>query len=489
MRDLRLLARTAATVLLLPLAVGYHSSMPFARLTAPSHLPQLPPQCPALLPCSRAAAVRGSGHRARISVRAAADGAAEGKQTALVKYALIVLLVLQNSLTAILARNSRIPPAGGGQLYLGSVAVLVAEVIKLPICLGLIAKDVGGLRAMLQQVWQQIFVRWRSTLQMAVPALCYCLQNALFFVALSRLSATSYQLWSQSKTLFTALFFVFYLGKPLRRQQWIALSLLSAGVGLVQYAEAAMKAGGTAAAAAAAASSVAGSAVAVGVAAVLASSLLSGFANVYFEKVVKTQSDVSIWMRNVQLGLFSLPQAAALVVADWPTIAAQGPLVGFSALVWNVVLLKALGGLLVAAVVKYADNVLKTYATAIAIVLTFAVGCVQTRTMPTIAFLQGLVMVIASIFLYNFSGKAKPGAFGFLQASAADVVQQGAADIVQGAADILQGAADALQEAADALQPTEEGAEEAHNRSRLERMLARLRAIRARGVRNPDKDP
>jgi hypothetical protein len=69
------------------------------------------------------------------------------------------------------------------------------------------------------------------------------------------------------------------------------------------------------------------------------------------------------------------------------------------------------------------------------------------------------------------------------------VVQQGAADIVQGAADILQGAADALQEAADALQPTEEGAEEAHNRSRLGRMLARLRAIRARGVRNPDKDP
>ena len=70
--------------------------------------------------------------------------------------------------------------------------------------------------------------------------------------------------------------------------------------------------------------------------------------------------------------------------------------------------LKALGGLLVATVVKYADNVLKTYATAIAIVLTFCVSCASAGTMPTIGFMQGLAMVIASIFLYSFGGKPKP---------------------------------------------------------------------------------
>jgi len=359
------------------------------------------------------------------AAEAAADS--EPQSTRALKYFVIVLLVLQNSLTAILARNSRIPPPGGGQLYLGSVAVLVAELIKLPICLGLIAKDVGGLRPMLQQLWVQVIVRWRSTLQMAVPALCYCLQNALFFVALSRLSATSYQLWSQSKTLFTALFFVSYLGQVLRKQQWLALVLLTIGVGLVQYTEAVMKASAVGAAGAAAASAAGGGGmfVAVGVGAVLASSLLSGFANVYFEKVVKTQSkdgeQVTIWVRNVQLGLFSIPQAVSLMAADRMLIAASGPLVGFNPLVWSVVLLKALGGLLVAAVVKYADNVAKTYATAIAIVLTFAVGCLQTRTLPSIGFLQGFAMVIASIFLYNFSGKAKPGGFGFVQGAEGSV--------------------------------------------------------------------
>ena len=115
-----------------------------------------------------------------------------------------------------------------------------------------------------------------------VQALCYCLQNALFFVALSRLSATSYQLWSQSKTLFTALFFVTLLGQTLRRKQWLALVLLTVGVGLVQIYEAGGAAAGAMAAGAAGGLS---SAVVVGVAAVLASSLLSGFANVYFEKV------------------------------------------------------------------------------------------------------------------------------------------------------------------------------------------------------------
>ena len=68
---------------------------------------------------------------------------------------------------------------------------------------------------------------------------------------------------------------------------------------------------------------------------------------------------------------------------------------------------EALGGLLVAAVVKYADNVLKTYATAIAIVLTCVVTCVQSRIVPSLGFLQGMSMVIASIFLYSFGGKKK----------------------------------------------------------------------------------
>lgn len=64
------------------------------------------------------------------------------------------------------------------------------------------------------------------------------------------------------------------MGQVLSSQQWVALALLSAGVGLIQTADGA-------AAVAMAASSPAALA---GISAVLGSAVLSGFANVYFEK-------------------------------------------------------------------------------------------------------------------------------------------------------------------------------------------------------------
>ena len=271
------------------------------------------------------------------------------------KYVVLVLLVLQNSLTAILARASRVPPTPGAQLYLGSVAVLVAEIMKLPVACAMIVRDEGGVLKMLKAVWKGVFVNYGDTLRMGVPALCYGLQNALYFVALSNLSATTYQLWSQTKTLFTALFFVRLLGAELRTRQWTALGLLTAGVALVQLEEG-VAAGGAApirpsnsairsvgegvrprALSAALLATTSGvrswlsGGVVVGVLAVVASAILSGFANVYFERLLKQAeceyddscdidgartAPMSLWMRNVQLAVFSIPQAALLMLCN-----------------------------------------------------------------------------------------------------------------------------------------------------------------------------
>jgi len=323
-------------------------------------------------------------------------------------------------------------PRPGQVLYLGTMAVLVSELIKFPTCLCLIARDEGGFGGMVRAVRRGVIERWRDTLRMGVPALCYGIQNALFFVALSNLSASSYQLWSQSKTLFTALFFVNMLGQVLRRLQWFALGLLTIGVGLVQLQDSG------------AAAAVVGGVPAIGVAAVLGSSLLSGFANIYFEKVLKQVGRVaalrgeprtrggprseqeqaeceaddscaaedavleppSLWLRNVQLGLFAIPQAIAFMLCSKSAraaIAANGLFGGFTPAVWCVTSLTAGGGLLIAAVVKHADNLLKTYATAVAILLTCILTFLQTGIPPSLGFLQGMVFVLASIFLYNWN--------------------------------------------------------------------------------------
>ena len=117
------------------------------------------------------------------------------------------LLVVQNAATTMLVQHTRRHPAANGVVYLGSVAVLISECLKLPTCLALIVNDEGGIIPAAARIKDSVFDRWKDTLRMSVPALCYGLQNLLFFVALSNLSATSYQLWSQTKVLFTALFF------------------------------------------------------------------------------------------------------------------------------------------------------------------------------------------------------------------------------------------------------------------------------------------
>ena len=66
--------------------------------------------------------------------------------------------------------------------------------------------------------------------------------------------------------------------------------------------------------------------------------------------------------------MFALPLAAAgMLTQDHEQLRDYGMLQGFDGVVWMVVLLNSCGGLLVAAVMKYADNIVKCFATAIAI--------------------------------------------------------------------------------------------------------------------------
>ena len=65
------------------------------------------------------------------------------------KYLVLMLLVFQNSATTMLVRYTR-TPRPGQVLYLGTMAVLVSELIKFPTCLCLIARDEGGFGGMVR---------------------------------------------------------------------------------------------------------------------------------------------------------------------------------------------------------------------------------------------------------------------------------------------------------------------------------------------------
>ena len=147
----------------------------------------------------------------------------------------------------------------------------------------------------------------------------------------------------------------------------------------------------------------------IGVGAVIAACLTSGFSGVYFEKILKG-SDVSIWLRNIQLGFFGLLfSLAGVYTYDGRAVLESGFFHGYNSIVWTVVTLQAFGGLVIAVVIKYADNILKGFATSISIVL----SCVMSYFLlndfvPTVYFLIGAVLVIVAVFLYSLPATPSP---------------------------------------------------------------------------------
>jgi UDP-sugar transporter A1/2/3 len=220
-----------------------------------------------------------------------------------------------------------------------------------------------------------------------VPAFCYAIQNNLVFVAISNLSAAAAQVLYQTKTLSTAAFTVAILGKSFQPIQWASFALLSVGVVLVQSQDAKSSASPT------------GASPMLGVSAALSAATLSGFAGVYLEKMF-TSGGSSLWMRNVQLCLFAIPlQVVTIYQLDREAVADGGLLQGFQPSTWAVVAVQVAGALLTAFVIKFAGNVLKTFATVLAILCTCFVSTFLFDFTPTLLFGFGVALTAVSIWM------------------------------------------------------------------------------------------
>merc|ERR1712151_1027036 len=74
---------------------------------------------------------------------------------------------------------------------------------------------------------------------------------------------------------------------------------------------------------------------------------------------------------------------------------------GYNAMVWCAILNNAFGGLLVAVIIKYADNIIKCFGTTVAIVLTVFISSVFFGSSFGQTALLGTSCVIYSVFLYS----------------------------------------------------------------------------------------
>lgn len=225
----------------------------------------------------------------------------------------------------------------------------------------------------------------------------YLVQNNLLYVSTSNLDAATYQVTYQLKILTTAVFSVLILKRKLLRHQWIALVILLMGVVLVQLNDSTDKSLKT----------HPNQNKVIGLGSAFIACWLSGFAGVYFEKILKG-ADISIWMRNIQLSLVSLPLGIVVcMVSDWNNISENGFFFGYDLYIAYLICLQASGGLIVAMVVKYADNILKGFATSLAIVIACVFSMYFFNFTISIQFVIGTLFVMLSIFLYSYTKERK----------------------------------------------------------------------------------
>ncbi|KAG0183816.1 hypothetical protein DFQ28_000836, partial [Apophysomyces sp. BC1034] len=308
----------------------------------------------------------------------------------------LVVLVVQNSTLVLMMRYSRIVQKPGQPMYIASTAVFLAEVLKIITCLIVMWQQQESWNHFVRLVKVEILGKPRETLKMLIPSGLYALQNNLLYVALSNLEAATFQVTYQMKILSTAMFSVVLLGRTLNRDKWIALVLLMIGVTLVQSQS--MSGSGKVSDASL---PLTVQSPLIGFLAVVTSCISSGFAGCYFEKVLKT-SDTSMWVRNIQLGIsgafFSL---IGMLAYDIQPLWEGGMLQGYDWLTWIVVANQALGGLLVAIVVKYADNILKGFATSLSIIVSGIISFYLFYFKPTTPFVIGASIVMISSYLYG----------------------------------------------------------------------------------------
>ncbi|KAL7567563.1 hypothetical protein ACA910_016978 [Epithemia clementina (nom. ined.)] len=297
----------------------------------------------------------------------------------------------------LLMRYSRTIHIPDQPLYLASTAVFVMEVMKLIICLLVIAVQANG--ALLRELHIHVIQSPLEIVKLTVPSLLYTIQNNLLYLALTNLDAATYQVCYQLKILTTALFSALLLQRKFSGQKWASLIILTVGVAVVQISGSGDQ--HTHSDSESEANAEEQQNRIIGLVAVLCAACTSGFSGVYFEKILKG-SRTSLWVRNVQMGLPSILIAYMTVYAkDAAAVQAQGFLGGYTTLVWTVVTVQAVGGLIVATVVKYADNVLKVFATSFSIVVSCIISAFLFDFHPTWMFLCGASLVVTATVMYS----------------------------------------------------------------------------------------
>lgn len=323
----------------------------------------------------------------------------------------VVLYVLENvGMVAIVAFCARTPPHNS---YHPSNVVLLSELLKLL---------VAGIASLHECLWSpaSFSLLFRSTTfyLSAVPAFIYYIMNISLFMSLGCVDAVGFAVGSQQKTFWAVVISYFILGRKYSLRHYSAVSLLMGAIVALQVNISATtnpsekrhcpdyrlkiilrNITGS--------QDTASFDYFFGVALVSFSGLCSGLAGVLCERLLKDEA-LSFWKRNYAFALASCIFGMVLARggADSISTAMDGILDNiqtFTMPVYVIIILNALGGITIGALIKHVDVIAKDFAQGISLVATCGLSFYVRSTVPPASFWLSLASVQVAYMAFNDS--------------------------------------------------------------------------------------
>ncbi|KAL7118420.1 hypothetical protein ACP275_02G000400 [Erythranthe tilingii] len=207
--------------------------------------------------------------------------------------------------------------------------------------------------AALTRIWRiegvtednRLTTTWDEVSVYPIPAALYLVKNLLQYYIFAYVDAPGYQILKNLNIISTGVLYRIILKKKLSEIQWIAFILLCAGCTTAQLNSNSDRVLQT---------PLQGWLMAIIMA------LLSGFAGVYTEAIIKKRPSRNINVQNFWLYVFGMAfNAIAILVQDFDAVMNKGFFNGYSLITVLMILNHALSGIAVSMVMKYADNIVK----------------------------------------------------------------------------------------------------------------------------------
>lgn len=265
----------------------------------------------------------------------------------------------------------------GGIVYDNAAAVFFTELFKWTFSVGAMYYRTGKFLPI--SVFKE--ATWRTGLYYAVPSLIYAVYNNLTYYNLTIFDAATFQVFIQTRVLFTGLLYSVVFQKHLTQRKWLALCMLTLGVAS-KYLKWPLD-------------------VSWQVLFLLFQASLSAFAGVYNEFLLKRDISMDINEQNFFMYSFALVFNLGFGLYTQPDYYTSGRVVSnVNGLLLLIVMMGALMGITASLVLKYINVIVKAFASATEVLITAILAALFLGEALSGKDLVACVIVMGAIYIY-----------------------------------------------------------------------------------------